>query len=125
QQWAALARNHAVGLGQVQEGDLVFAAGADGTSGSPGHVAMMINNRQLIQAETTGTNIMITGYDPRQRQHAARPTGPGTPGTDPGGGSGSGGTPSGMGMASGFGAYSEGGSMGSQEEADSVSGAAG
>ena len=76
EQWAALSRK-AVPLSQVQEGDLVFMAGADGSLLSPGHVGMMINNHQLIQAPYTGADVQIIGYDPRAWQHAARPTGKG------------------------------------------------
>jgi cell wall-associated NlpC family hydrolase len=128
QQWAALGRSHSVPLDQVQAGDLIFTAGSDGTFDAPGHVAMMVNNRTLIQAEETGTNIMFTPYNPKQWDHAARPTGPGVAGTGPGtGGQGSSGTltASGVGGASGFGGYSEGGGMGSTEEIDAISGGGG
>ena len=124
QQWAALSRNHSVGLNQVQEGDLVFTAGIDGTYAAPGHVALTVSNNMLIQAEETGTNIMMTPYDPRAWDHAARPTGPGTPGA----GAGASGSPtSGLAMAagamaSGGGGYSEGGAMGSTNEADAIGG---
>ena len=79
----------------------------------------------LIQAEETGTNIMLTPYDPKAWDHAARPTGPGTPGA----GAGASGSPtSGLAMAAGAmsagGGYSEGGAMGSTNEADAVGGAA-
>jgi cell wall-associated NlpC family hydrolase len=122
QQWATLARGHSVPTNQVQKGDLIFTAGSDGTASAPGHVAMMVSNNMLIQAEETGTNIMLTPYDPKAWDHAARPTGPGVAGTGPGGSS-AGGTASGLAMASG-GGYSEGGAMGSTNEADAI-GAAG
>lgn len=76
-QWAAL-KNKRVSKTAVQEGDLVFAAGSDGTSASPGHVGMMINNRQLIQAPYTGANVQIVGYDPNAWVYAARPSGQGS-----------------------------------------------
>ena len=82
---------------------------------------MMVSNNMLIQAEETGTNIMLTPYDPKAWDHAARPTGPGVAGTGPGGSS-SGGTASGLAMASGGGGYSEGGAMGSTNEVDAVNG---
>lgn len=128
QQWAALGRSHSVPMNQVQAGDLIFTAGSDGTYDAPGHVAMMVNNHTLIQAEQTGTNIMFTPYNPKEWDHAARPTGPGVAGTGPGaGGQGSSGTLTGSGMAgaSGFGGYSEGGGMGSTEEVDAINGGGG
>jgi cell wall-associated NlpC family hydrolase len=73
-QWSALSRR-AVPLTGVQEGDLVFMAGGDGTPNNPGHVGMMVNNNQLIQAPMPGEDVQIIGYDPRQWSHAARPTG--------------------------------------------------
>ena len=122
QQWSALSKNHAVGLNAVREGDLVFTAGSDGTFDAPGHVALMISNNKLIQAEETGTDIMITPYSPGQWDHAARPTGPGTAGMGSGGASG---PASGIAMASGGGSYSEGGAMGSTNEIDAIGGAGG
>lgn len=75
--WAALAKR-SVPMGSVQEGDLVFMAGSDGTSNAPGHVGMMINSRQLIQAPYTGADVQVIGYDPNAWSHAARPAGNGT-----------------------------------------------
>lgn len=72
--WSAL-QKRSIPTNRAQEGDLVFMAGADGTPNSPGHVGMMINNRQLIEAPTTGQDVKIIGYDPRQWSHAARPAG--------------------------------------------------
>ena len=74
QQWSALKRR-SIPTNQVQEGDLVFMAGADGTPNNPGHVGMMINKSQLIEAPTTGQDVKIIGYDPKQWSHAARPSG--------------------------------------------------
>lgn len=73
-QWSAL-KGKRVPLGQVQEGDLVFSGGADGSASSPGHVGMMINGHQLIQAPHTGANVQITGYNPDGWSYAARPSG--------------------------------------------------
>ena len=77
QQYAAL-RKKIVPNNQVQAGDIVFAAGSDGTPNNPGHEGLMINSRQLIQAPHTGADVQIIGYDPRAWSHAARPTGRGT-----------------------------------------------
>lgn len=74
QQWASLSRR-SVNLNSVEEGDLVFAAGSDGTAGSPGHVAMMISRNQIIEAPYTGANVRTRGYNPREWSHAGRPTG--------------------------------------------------
>ena len=76
-QWAALSKR-SVPLDKVQEGDLVFMAGADGTSASPGHVGLMISGHQLIQAPQTGQDVSIISYDPNAWQHAARPSGSGS-----------------------------------------------
>jgi len=40
---------------QVQPGDLVFFAGSDGTTTSPGHVGLVIGNGKMIEAYATGT----------------------------------------------------------------------
>jgi cell wall-associated NlpC family hydrolase len=47
---------------QVQAGDLVFFAGADGTTTSPGHVALVIGNGQMVEAYATGFPIRISTY---------------------------------------------------------------
>ncbi len=73
-QWDAL-KNRSVPLDKVQAGDLVFAAGSDGSGASPGHVGMMVSGKQLIQAPATGQDIQIIAYSPSAWQHAARPTG--------------------------------------------------
>jgi cell wall-associated NlpC family hydrolase len=46
--------------GQLQSGDLVFYAGADGTQTSPGHVVMFTGNGNVVQAYATGYPVMIT-----------------------------------------------------------------
>ena len=74
EQWAAL-QNRSVPLDKVQAGDLVFAAGSDGSGAAPGHVGMMVSSKQLIQAPQTGQNIEIVAYNPSGWQHAARPAG--------------------------------------------------
>ncbi len=75
-QWAALSKK-SVPLDKVQEGDLVFTAGSDGSAGSPGHVGMMINSKQLIQAPSSGQDVQIIPYYPNGWSHAARPSGSG------------------------------------------------
>jgi cell wall-associated NlpC family hydrolase len=50
---------------QVQPGDLVFFAGADGTPTSPGHVGLVIGNGQMIEAYATGFPIRIASYTGR------------------------------------------------------------
>jgi cell wall-associated NlpC family hydrolase len=76
EQWASLKRK-VVNKSQVQAGDIVFAAGSDGTPTNPGHEGLMINSRQLIQAPFTGEDVQIIGYDPKAWIGAARPTGKG------------------------------------------------
>jgi len=50
---------------QVQPGDLVFFAGADGTPTSPGHVGLVIGNGQMIEAYATGFPVRIASYTNR------------------------------------------------------------
>ncbi len=47
---------------QVQPGDLVFFAGADGTRKAPGHVGIVIGNGLMIQAPTQGQDVQVTSY---------------------------------------------------------------
>lgn len=74
QQWSALS-NKSVPMNQVREGDIVFAAGSDGTANAPGHEALMISNNQIIEAPHTGADIRVRAYNPGEWQHAARPVG--------------------------------------------------
>lgn len=123
EQWAALAKR-SVPLNKVQEGDLVFMAGSDGTANAPGHVGMMINSRQLVQAPYSGADVQVIGYNPNAWSHAARPAGNGTFLS---------GTSSALGAATpfkgntGMGGPSSGGTYGSVNEADVIAamGAAG
>jgi peptidoglycan DL-endopeptidase CwlO len=62
EQWATEQR---VAASQVQPGDLVFFAGADGTPTSPGHVGLVIGNGQMIEAYATGFPIRIASYTDR------------------------------------------------------------
>jgi cell wall-associated NlpC family hydrolase len=59
QQWAT--EPH-VAASQVQPGDLVFFAGADGTPASPGHVGLVIGDGKMIEAYATGFPIRISTY---------------------------------------------------------------
>ena len=63
-QWATEQR---VPASQVQPGDLVFFAGADGTPTSPGHVGLVIGNGKMIEAYATGFPIRVS---PRYRSAA-------------------------------------------------------
>ncbi len=47
---------------QVQPGDLVFFAGADGTPTSPGHVGLVIGHNLMIEAYATGFPVRISAY---------------------------------------------------------------
>jgi cell wall-associated NlpC family hydrolase len=57
EQWAAGPQ-----VSTPQPGDLVFFAGADGTTESPGHVGLVIGNGQMIEAYATGFPIRISAY---------------------------------------------------------------
>ena len=48
-QWSQLKRRQ-VPIKKVQEGDIVFSAGSDGTASAPGHEGIMANQKQVIQA---------------------------------------------------------------------------
>ncbi len=43
-------------------GDLVFAAGSDGTAASPGHVGLFIGDGLLVEAPRTGLQIRVVSY---------------------------------------------------------------
>jgi cell wall-associated NlpC family hydrolase len=51
-----------VAASQVQPGDLVFFAGADGTPTDPGHVGLVIGHNQMIEAYATGFPIRVASY---------------------------------------------------------------
>lgn len=140
-QWSSLSKR-SVALNKVQEGDLVFQAGSDGSDSSPGHVAMLVNNHQIIEAPHTGADVRIRAYNPGEWQHAGRPSGSMTGGAGSSGSSaGSSGAASantgsttgpgfgvglgGLGGNSGLG-YSEGGMLSSGSESSMLgSGGAG
>jgi peptidoglycan DL-endopeptidase CwlO len=54
EQWAELPH---VAPANVEPGDLVFFAGADGTPTSPGHVGLVIGHDKMIEAYATGVPI--------------------------------------------------------------------
>ena len=70
QQWATEPR---VQTSQVQPGDLVFFAGADGTRTSPGHVGLVIGNGKMIEAYATGFPIRVASYTNRDPVGFTRP----------------------------------------------------
>ncbi len=70
QQWATEPR---IPASQVQPGDLVFFAGADGTPTSPGHVGLVIGNGQMIEAYATGFPIRVASYTNRDPVGFTRP----------------------------------------------------
>jgi peptidoglycan DL-endopeptidase CwlO len=70
QQWATERRIQA---SQVQPGDLVFFAGADGTRTSPGHVGLVIGNGEMIEAYATGFPIRVASYTNRDPVGFTRP----------------------------------------------------
>jgi cell wall-associated NlpC family hydrolase len=51
---------------QVQPGDLVFFAGADGTPTAPGHVGLVIGKNQMIEAYATGTPVRVSAFGTAQ-----------------------------------------------------------
>jgi cell wall-associated NlpC family hydrolase len=62
-----------VAPGHEQPGDLVFFAGADGTTTSPGHVGLVIGNGLMIEAYSTGFPIRIATYAGRGSVGFTRP----------------------------------------------------
>jgi cell wall-associated NlpC family hydrolase len=58
---------------QVQPGDLVFFAGADGTTTSPGHVGLVIGGGKMIEAYATGFPIRVAPYGGRNPIGFTRP----------------------------------------------------
>ena len=59
EQWAQLPH---VAAANVEPGDLVFFAGADGTPTSPGHVGLVIGHDKMIEAYATGVPIRISTF---------------------------------------------------------------
>jgi cell wall-associated NlpC family hydrolase len=58
---------------QVEPGDLVFFAGADGTRASPGHVGVVIGGGLMIEAYATGFPIRVASYGGRDPVGFTRP----------------------------------------------------
>ena len=118
--WNALSKRR-IAKNAVQEGDLVFAGGSDGSASSPGHVGLMISSKELIQAPYTGSSVQNIAYDPNSWVGAARPSGSGTFGGSVSSGPSIGGTSSSganVGVSGNRGASTGiGGSYGSVEEA--------
>ena len=46
----------------LKPGDLLFAAGSDGTAQAPGHVAIYAGDGYVIEAPHTGLSIMVDSY---------------------------------------------------------------
>ena len=65
-------------LSQIQPGDLLFSAGADGTPANPGHVVMYLGSGQVIQAPETGQDVQIDPLDLAAVVVATRPADLGT-----------------------------------------------
>lgn len=74
QQWSQL-RDRAVSLSDVQEGDIVFSSGVDGSPDSPGHEALVISSSKIIEAPYGGANVRERAYNPGEWNSAARPLG--------------------------------------------------
>ncbi len=70
QQWATEVR---IPASQAQPGDLVFFAGADGTTTSPGHVGLVIGGGKMIEAYATGFPIRVASYTNRDPIGFTRP----------------------------------------------------
>jgi peptidoglycan DL-endopeptidase CwlO len=64
-----------VAASQVQPGDLVFFAGADGTPTDPGHVGLVIGHGQMIEAYATGFPIRVASYTDRDPVGFTQPWG--------------------------------------------------
>jgi peptidoglycan DL-endopeptidase CwlO len=67
-----------VSAGDVQAGDLVFFAGSDGTTTSPGHVGIVVNpaKHTMVDAYSTSTGVEYDTYGlPTSRQGLTDPVG--------------------------------------------------
>jgi cell wall-associated NlpC family hydrolase len=67
-----------ISLSQIEPGDLLFSAGADGTPANPGHVVMYLGSGQVIQAPETGQDVQIDPLDLAVVVVATRPADLGT-----------------------------------------------
>jgi len=70
EQWASGPR---VPVSQVEPGDLVFFAGADGTPAAPGHVGLVIGSGMMVEAYATGFPIRVAPYGNRDPSGFTRP----------------------------------------------------
>ena len=62
-QWLGLPH---VPANQVQNGDLVFFAGSDGTPTAPGHVGLVVGKNLMIEAYAAGTPIRVSAFGTAQ-----------------------------------------------------------
>lgn len=62
-----------VAAGHEKPGDLVFFAGSDGTTASPGHVGLVIGHGLMIEAYAAGVPIRIAPYRERHPVGFTRP----------------------------------------------------
>jgi cell wall-associated NlpC family hydrolase len=81
-QWATGTR---VPASQVQPGDLVFFAGADGTATDPGHVGLVIGDGKMIEAYATGFPVRVSSYANRGAIGFTRPAANAKVSPNPGG----------------------------------------
>jgi cell wall-associated NlpC family hydrolase len=51
---------------KVQDGDLVFFAGSDGTPKAPGHVGIVVGKNLMIEAYATGFPIRVSAFGTAQ-----------------------------------------------------------
>ncbi|HMA47597.1 MAG TPA: NlpC/P60 family protein [Frankiaceae bacterium] len=67
-------------MDELQAGDLLFEAGADGTLSEPGHVSLYLGDGRLIEAPYTGATVRIARLTSSRAAilvAARRPTAPG------------------------------------------------
>ena len=62
-QWTSLPH---VPASQVQDGDLVFFAGSDGTPTEPGHVGLVVGKNLMIEAYATGFPVRVSAFGTAQ-----------------------------------------------------------
>ena len=62
-QWTSLPH---VPANQVQDGDLVFFAGSDGTPTAPGHVGLVVGKNLMIEAYATGFPVRVSAFGTAQ-----------------------------------------------------------
>jgi hypothetical protein len=90
-----------VSAAQLEPGDLVFAAGSDGSASAPGHVGIYAGGQEVIEAPHTGENVRVTPLSQFDAIGYRRMTGT-TAGTGGGGASSSGFTIPGLGSLGGI-----------------------